>query len=135
MGWWLGQRAAADTDRTSFRSLEILAVMGKSCRSGIFSGAGGWTEEGWSENGMWVWMGCKQPVMRRTPWNWSLDGWTMRPTLVDKKAHAAAADVTAGKEVRRKRRSSTNMTRSHGKGGAHRSWALGTVRPPASLSS
>ena len=125
MGWWLGQRAAAETHRTSFKSLEILAFMGKSCRRGIFSEAGGSVEDGWSGNGVWVWMGCKQPAMRHTPWNWSLEGWTMRPTLVDmdRKVHAAVSDVTA-----RKCRSATNMTRSQaGQAGADD--ALGRLKP------
>ena len=50
MGWWLGRRAAAETDWISLRSLEILDVVGKSWRRGIFKGDGGWVDEGLSEH-------------------------------------------------------------------------------------
>ena len=54
----------------------------------------------------------------------------MRPTPVERTEHVAASAVTALRELPRKWRSSTNMTRSHGSGGEWRSKALGIVRPP-----
>ena len=61
MGSWSGRRAAAETERMSWRSLETLAVMGRSWRRGIFNGAGGWVDEGLSENGTWGCAGCRMP--------------------------------------------------------------------------
>ena len=65
MGWWSGRRAAAETERMSWRSLEILAVMGKSWRRGIFNGVAGWVDEG--ENGTWVEIAWRPPAVSRTP--------------------------------------------------------------------
>ena len=64
----------AETGRTSWRSLEILAVMGKSWRRGIFNGARGCVDESLSENCTWVEIAWRPPAVWRTALNWSLGG-------------------------------------------------------------
>ena len=50
----------------SLRILELLAVMGKSLRRGIFKGAGGWVDEGLSKNGTSVEIAWRPPAVSRT---------------------------------------------------------------------